>query len=107
MTLFINEDRGLGRKTIVSILGLSGLVQKVDLHLIESIVDIMIGTMFHEEKFRRGMVLKPTEACRQATEATLNSAIDPESLRFALNIGKTKHWKIRYADRATGTDNES
>lgn len=110
MALLIDEDKGLGRKSIVSMLSLSGLAREEDHGMFETTIEKMVGVMFDQIPFKRTTVLRPTQECRRAAEATLEAALDPEGLHLALIKGKRAYWDQKYAGRkpndktATGTD---
>ncbi len=99
MALLMGEDKGLGQKTIVKMLSLSGLAQEEDYPLFEKILDELTGVMFTKMPFKRAFVLCPTEGCRRAAQETIEASIDPEGLHFALREGKRAFWKERYGGK--------
>ena len=106
VALLIDEGKGLGRKSIVTVLECSGLARGEDHPLFGEVVDGLVGTMFLEVPFKRTKVLQPTSECRRIAEATLASATDPEGLRHALMDGKRAYWEIKYSGRRTSDEVE-
>ncbi len=111
LALLTAQDKGYGKKTYLSILRNTGLVPDDDLEEFEETVDRLLESdLFETERYKRGYVHKPTDACRRAAQATLQFARDPRALESALEYGKKQHWvawrEARYGRTSNGPDSD-